>query len=92
MDDAERDDYRQQIDDLERDRRKWKRVAIVALTCLVLLFGGGTLLVTAVVYRMRLETMRAMQAEMAARDRAEMAAQMAEQARTEAERAAKSEK
>ncbi len=88
------DQLLRRVDVLEGDKRRWKRIAFTALTLLVLLVVGGSLLLGSlgtVWYRSaraRLDAEHAlMQAEIQANLQAQRAQQAAEQARLEAEKA-----
>jgi hypothetical protein len=85
MDELEADYLRQQIQELRQANRRWKALAIISLSVLALLFlaGGATLLTGGLLMtqRMRMDAMRARDAEMEAREQAEQARMQAERAR-----------
>ncbi len=89
MDEQEAEYLRQHIRDLERSRGCWKTVALVSLAflALVILIGGFTTVALGLVtgQRMRMEEMRAREAEMEARMQAEQARQAELEARKKAE-------
>jgi hypothetical protein len=85
VDENEADYLRRQIQELRRAKGRWQALAILSLSVLALLIlaGGATLLTGGLLLgqRMRVEEMRAMEAEMVARDQAEQARMQAERAR-----------
>jgi hypothetical protein len=89
MDDHEADDLRQQNRELRQANRRWKVLAILSCSALVLLLlvGGGTVLtgVAIMSQRLRMEALRAREAEMEARDEAERAMRAEREARQRAE-------
>src|SRR5262249_47820243 len=92
MDEPEADYLRRQLQELRQAKGRWQAVALISLSVLALLVlaGGATLLTGGLLLgeRMRVERMRALEAEMVARDQAEQARMQAERAQ-EAEREAR---
>ena len=84
MDEQEADYLRRQIQELRQAKGRWQALAIVCLSALALLIlaGGATLLTGGLLMtqRMREEAMRARDAEMEARRRADEAALQAREA------------
>jgi hypothetical protein len=89
MDDNEAEYLRQQNRELRQANRRWKVLALLSWSVLaiLLLVGGGTVLTGGFLLteRMRVEEMRAREAEMEARDQAEQARQAEMEARKQAE-------
>jgi hypothetical protein len=92
MDEREADYLRQQVRELQQANHRWKALAIISVCVLALLVlaGGATLLMGGVFMtrQMRMEAMRARDADMQARMQAEQAMQAEMDARRRADEAA----
>ena len=91
MDEQEAEYLRQHIHDLEHLQGRWRAVALVSLIALALFLVAGGLATVGLGLvsrqRMRVEQIRAIEAETEARQQAEQARQAEMEAREQAERA-----